>query len=93
MIGEAIGGLRYLTNHPPSVSDLPPVRVDPNQFELAILNLAVNARDAMNGDGHMRIVTENVRLSAQVGYPQQGTVLVNGSDPGLYATTGSASCT
>lgn len=35
---------------------------------------------------------ENVRLSAQVGYPQQGTVLVNGSDPGLYATTGSASC-
>ncbi|ACA16393.1 L-carnitine dehydratase/bile acid-inducible protein F [Methylobacterium sp. 4-46] len=27
VIGEAIGGLRYLTNHPPSVSDLPPVRV------------------------------------------------------------------
>ncbi|ACL57727.1 CaiB/BaiF CoA transferase family protein [Methylobacterium nodulans] len=27
VIGEAIGGLRYLTNHPPSMSDLPPVRV------------------------------------------------------------------
>jgi crotonobetainyl-CoA:carnitine CoA-transferase CaiB-like acyl-CoA transferase len=27
VIGEAIGGLRYLTNHPPAESDLPPVRV------------------------------------------------------------------
>jgi formyl-CoA transferase len=27
VIGEAIGGLRYLTNHPPSLSNLPPVRV------------------------------------------------------------------
>jgi crotonobetainyl-CoA:carnitine CoA-transferase CaiB-like acyl-CoA transferase len=27
VIGEAIGGLRYLCNHPPGVTDLPPVRV------------------------------------------------------------------
>ncbi len=27
VIGEAMGGLRHLTNHPPGVSDLPPVRV------------------------------------------------------------------
>ena len=27
VIGEAIGGLRYLTNHPAGTSDLPPVRV------------------------------------------------------------------
>lgn len=27
LIGEAIGGLRYLTNHPPGTTDLPPVRV------------------------------------------------------------------
>ena len=27
VIGEAIGGLRYLSNHPPEISDLPPVRV------------------------------------------------------------------
>jgi crotonobetainyl-CoA:carnitine CoA-transferase CaiB-like acyl-CoA transferase len=26
VIGEAIGGLRHVTNHPPGVSDLPPVR-------------------------------------------------------------------
>ena len=27
VIGEAVGGLRHLTDHPPGVSDLPPVRV------------------------------------------------------------------
>ncbi|MBV9078662.1 MAG: CoA transferase [Methylobacteriaceae bacterium] len=27
VIGEAIGGLRYLTNHPPGLTDLPPTRV------------------------------------------------------------------
>ena len=27
VIGEAIGGLRYLCNHPPDMTDLPPVRV------------------------------------------------------------------
>ncbi len=34
---------------------LPPVRVDPNQLELALLNLAVNARDAMPLGGRLSI--------------------------------------
>ena len=41
-----------------------PIYVDPHQFENAIVNLAVNARDAMDGKGLMRIATENVKLAA-----------------------------
>jgi len=41
-----------------------PIYVDPHQLENAIVNLAVNARDAMDGEGLMRIATENVRLAA-----------------------------
>jgi len=41
-----------------------PVYVDPHQLENAIVNLAVNARDAMDGVGKLRIRTENVKVSA-----------------------------
>src|SRR6476469_6961195 len=40
-----------------------PTYVDPHQLENAIGNLLVNARDAMDGRGLMRIATENVTLS------------------------------
>jgi PAS domain S-box-containing protein len=36
-------------------SNLPPARVDPQQIEMAILNLAVNARDAMTEGGVLAI--------------------------------------
>ncbi|MGN5373924.1 hybrid sensor histidine kinase/response regulator [Sphingomonas hankookensis] len=36
------------------------VRTDVGQFELAMLNLAINARDAMDGDGTVRIGTANI---------------------------------
>ncbi|MFS0773239.1 ATP-binding protein [Sphingomonas sp. 1P08PE] len=35
--------------------DLPSARVDPNQLELALLNLAINSRDAMPGGGQLTI--------------------------------------
>ena len=41
-----------------------PTYVDPHQLENAIVNLAVNARDAMDGQGMMRISTTNVRLAS-----------------------------
>ncbi len=40
--------------------DLWPVHADPLQFELAVLNLAINARDATPGNGNVLISAENV---------------------------------
>jgi signal transduction histidine kinase/ActR/RegA family two-component response regulator len=57
-IGERI---RVRTRFAP---DAWPVRVDTNQLENAVVNLAVNARDAMAGEGEIRIAVENVTLSA-----------------------------
>jgi signal transduction histidine kinase/CheY-like chemotaxis protein len=41
------------------------VKVDPNQLENAVLNLAVNARDAMEGEGALTIAVENKSLGAE----------------------------
>jgi PAS domain S-box-containing protein len=40
-------------------NDLPSVRIDANQLELALMNLAVNSRDAMPGGGLMTIACRN----------------------------------
>ena len=49
--------------------DLPPAWVDPNQLELAILNLALNARDAMPVGGTLRIGVETGRAKIGVSPP------------------------
>ena len=53
-----------------------PVFVDSHQLENAILNLAVNARDAMDGTGTLTISTSNVTLAAnEVGDVRAGEYL------------------
>ena len=65
-----------------------PIYVDPHQLENAIVNLAVNARDAMDGEGLMRIATENVRLAAnEVGDIRPGDyVKISVTDTGCGMT-------
>jgi signal transduction histidine kinase/ActR/RegA family two-component response regulator len=60
------------------------VKVDTNQFENAILNMAVNARDAMEGDGQLSISLDNVSVgAAQVGALAPGDyVRISVSDTG-----------
>lgn len=48
------------------------VKIDPVQFELAVLNLALNARDAMGGRGSLQLVAKPVAL-------------LDGAVPGLQA--------
>jgi PAS domain S-box-containing protein len=42
---------------------LPPARIDPNQLELAILNLAINARDAMPDGGPIDIKVDEQSIT------------------------------
>ncbi len=42
--------------------ELPPVLIDPNQLENALLNLCINARDAMPNGGRLRIETHHRTL-------------------------------
>jgi signal transduction histidine kinase/CheY-like chemotaxis protein len=65
--------------------DLPPAWVDPNQLELAILNLALNARDAMPAGGILRIGVEKGQGENRVSPPDLSSsnyLIVSVSDSG-----------
>ena len=62
-----------------------PALCDPGQFENAVLNLAINARDAMPDGGRPVIRTGNVRLDQPLPGSQGGEV-----NPGDYVMLGIA---
>lgn len=53
------------------------IQVDRNQLENAVLNLAINSRDAMNGEGQLDVAARNVVLNAS-------DVMGAGIAPGEY---------
>jgi len=62
MLQRSLGpGIQIITDFE---SDVPPTRVDPNQLELALLNLALNARDAMPLGGRLLVSARAERVEA-----------------------------
>lgn len=56
--------------------DLPAISIDPVQLETALLNLALNARDAQPGGGAIRIRAERCRMPADPGHETPGAPCV-----------------
>ncbi len=57
--------------------DLWPVEIDPGEFELALLNIAVNARDAMPNGGAIRVTAENRPAEGEGGEDQVALSVVD----------------
>ena len=61
---------------------LPPARVDANQLELAILNLAINARDAMPDGGSIEIKVAQYQASSDPALKSGGYLTLSVTDTG-----------
>ena len=89
MIGRLIGeDVRLVTL---LAENLGQVKADPGQIEQVIINLAVNARDAMPGGGKITIETANVELdktypSSHIGATAGPYVMLSVSDTGVGMT-------
>jgi PAS domain S-box-containing protein len=80
--GALVSGMRELIAHllPPSIifdvdcsADLPLILIDANQLELAIMNLALNGRDAMPDGGTLKISAGAVDSSVVIDITDTGT--------------------
>ena len=69
-------------------SELPAILADPTQIEQVLMNLSLNARDAMPGGGQLVVETHNVEVDARFcgehGFGKPGNyVLLSVSDTGI----------
>ena len=84
LLQSTIGGSVQI-HEPDLADDLWAAMIDPTQIELVILNLAINARDAMDVGGTLRIRTANV-ITGEPATPEQPPagehVMVSVSDDG-----------
>jgi PAS domain S-box-containing protein len=71
LIGEDIE-LRFLPGH-----DLGPIKMDPSQIDQVLVNLCVNARDAMVDGGNITIETRAIRVN-------EASIVEGGVVPGDY---------
>jgi signal transduction histidine kinase len=65
-----------------TAQDTRPILVDPAEFELALINLAVNARDAMTGGGYLRIAARNAAVDELPPQLKPPMVLIEANDSG-----------
>ncbi|WP_049975897.1 hybrid sensor histidine kinase/response regulator [Azospirillum sp. B506] len=82
LLGRTLGqSVRIETEVSPG---LWPAMIDPTQLEMAVLNLALNARDAMPGGGTLWILAGNRTVGNQMAGTSPLPVQVEGLEPGDY---------
>lgn len=82
LVGEKV---TLMLSHDPTLG---PIRADKRQLEQVLMNLVVNARDAMPNGGKIRVETESVTLNAplerdKVTVPEGRYVVLRVSDQGV----------